>query len=369
LTTPCAQATVRAVKTTPTLRLALATTLALSAGCSSGGADGAGGAGGGSSSTTSPTSGAGPSSTTGTNGTSSSGTSSTGTGSTTTSSSTGTGGNTPGFGTIFTILLENHDYAEIVGSTNAPYINSLIAQYGLATDYMDSGTHPSLPNYLYLVSGDTQYIGIVDLDPTFFPFPKSADNLGHQMTAAGIKWRSYQEHAGGNCVLAANGNYAPKHDPFLYFDDIQNGPNGLCAETSVDYTKFAADLASGQYKYMWITPDLVSDGHNPTGDPVAALQASDAWLSTEVPKILASQAYQQNGVLFITWDEAEGRNGDSGDQVPMIVVSPKLKSAGYKSNTATSHASYLATVEEILGLPKLGAAANAPTLMEFFQLP
>src|SRR5262245_59552034 len=81
----------------------------------------------------------------------------------TASSSGAGGGGTMGFTTIFTILLENHDYNEIVGSADAPYINSLIAMGGLATNYMDSGTHPSLPNYLYLISGDTQYPGIIDV--------------------------------------------------------------------------------------------------------------------------------------------------------------------------------------------------------------
>src|SRR5262249_57154580 len=84
--------------------------------------------------------------------------------------------------TLFTILLENHDYKEIVGSADAPYINSLIAQGGLATNYFDSGTHPSLPNYLYLISGDTQYPGVIDVNPDWVPyFPSDADNLGNQM--------------------------------------------------------------------------------------------------------------------------------------------------------------------------------------------
>lgn len=271
---------------------------------------------------------------------------------------------------MFTIVLENHDYNEIVGSANAPYLNSLIAKYGLATNYMDSGTHPSLPNYLYMVSGATQYLGFIDLDPTFFPFPVNADNLGHQLTTAGIPWRSYQESMGTACKLSGSGNYAPKHDPFLYFANIQTAPGGLCAQTNVDYTQFAADLAAGTYRYMWITPNLVNDGHDPSLTPtdiVNALKQSDTWLSVEVPKILASSAYLNGGVLFITWDEAEGRNGDSPDQVPMIVISTKIKSAGFKSNTTHTHASYLATVEHIFGLPKLGAAATATDLMEFFQ--
>src|SRR5205823_3206939 len=94
--------------------------------------------------------------------------------------------------TIFTIVLENHDYAEIVGSSHAPYINSLIAQGALATSYKDTG-HPSLPNYLHMISGDNQYPGIIDLSPTFFPFPVDQPNLGTQLEAAHLKWRSYQE--------------------------------------------------------------------------------------------------------------------------------------------------------------------------------
>src|SRR5207302_11280412 len=113
-------------------------------------------------------------------------------------------------GTIFTIVLENHDYAEIVGSTNAPYINSLIAAGGLATSYKDTG-HPSLPNYLNMISGDNQYPGIIDVDPTFLWFPAKVANLGTQLEAAHIPWRSYQESIGTPCLLTASGNYAPKH--------------------------------------------------------------------------------------------------------------------------------------------------------------
>ena len=281
-----------------------------------------------------------------------------------------------GFTTIFTILLENHDYAEIVGSPDAPYINSLIADYGLATNYMDSGIHPSNPNYLELVSGATVYnsFGLVDCDPTgscgfgvFGTFPVDKDNLGNQLQQAGIPWRTYEESMGKACSLSGAGSYAPKHDPFLYFKDIQNGANNLCADTNVDYSQFAADLQAGTYRYMWITPNLTSDGHDPQFDPVSGLKVSDAWLKIEVAKIIASPVFQKGGILFITWDEAEGRNGDSKDQVPMIIVSPNIKMQGFQSNAAYSHASYLATVEDLFKLPRLGNAAGKPNMMEFFK--
>jgi phospholipase C len=286
--------------------------------------------------------------------------------STAASSGSGTGGS-GGFGTIFTILLENHDYDQVVGSADAPYINSLIGKYGLATNYQDSMLHPSLPNYLYLITGAKQYPGIIDLDPSGNGvFPKDADNLGNQLELAGIHWRSYQEDMGSPCNLDGNGLYEPKHNPFLYFDNIQNNA-ALCDDTNVDYSQFPADLAAGTYQYMWITPNMTNDGHDPSGDPKASLKQSDAWLASEVPKILASGAYQNNGVLFITWDEGTGILGTT-DHVAMIAVSTKLKSAGMKVATPLSHASYLRTIEDIFGISnKLGAAQNATSLMEFFS--
>src|SRR6185436_17245831 len=159
--------------------------------------------------------------------------------------------------------------------------------------------HPSLPNYLHMISGANQYPGFIDIDPTQIPFfPADAQNLGSQLQAAYIPWRSYQERMGTPCKLSGAGEYAPKHDPFLYFKDIQTGTNDLCANTNVDYSQFAADLAANTYRYMWITPNLENDGHDPTNDPVAGLRQADTWMSQEVPKILASDGFKANGVLF-----------------------------------------------------------------------
>jgi hypothetical protein len=224
-----------------------------------------------------------------------------------------------------------------------------------------------------MISGDPQYPGGIDMNPDWVGFPKDAANLGTQLEAAKIPWRAYNESMPSPCMLDEAKPYAPKHDPFLFFTDIQKGPDGLCAKRNVGLDSFAADLAAGTFRYMWITPNLTDDGHDPVDilgnaeTPVASLQASDAWLASHVPPIMNSAAFKAGGVLFITWDEAEGRNGDSTDQIPMIVVSPKIKSAGFKSNTAYSHKSYLATVEDILGLARLPTVQNEPSMIEFFR--
>ena len=267
--------------------------------------------------------------------------------------------------TIFTIVLENHDYAEIVGSSNAPYINSLIAMGALATNYKDTA-HPSLPNYLHMISGDNQYPGFIDIGPNQVPyFPAMKDNLGTQLEAAHVKWRSYQESMGTPCTLTDAGDYATKHDPFLYFTDMQ--AQSLCAEHNVDYSQFAADLATNTYQYMWITPNLTSDGHNPSTDPVAALKVSDTWMSNEVPKILDSEGFKNGGVLFITWDESEGRNGDDPDKIPMIMLSPKLKHARHDVGDRVHALELPRHNRGLLSLPRLATVTSAPAMMEFMN--
>jgi hypothetical protein len=307
----------------------------------------------------------------GTSGTMTSG----GTSGTTSGGTSGSSGAVPGALTIFTIVMENHDYAEIVGKpADAPFINSLIDDYALATNYDDSGVHPSLPNYLTMISGDPQFAGGSDPLPTASGFPKNVATLGTQLETAKIPWRSYQESMGTACNLknktTAAGNYGPKHDPFLYFTDMQ--VTALCTQRNVDYGSFAADLAAGTYRYMWITPNLTNDGHDPDpavgGVPAETLKTSDTWAKTTIEAIMASAVYQSNGVIFLTWDEAEGRSGaGSTDKVPMIVVSPKLKGAKLKSTTAYSHKSYLATIEDLLMLPRLPTVTNEPAMSEFFK--
>lgn len=268
--------------------------------------------------------------------------------------------------TVFTIVLENQDYAEVVGSANAPYLNSLIAQGTLATQYRDTN-HPSLPNYLHMISGADQYPGFLDIGPQQFPyFPANQPNLGSQLDAANIPWRSYQESMPAPCTLIDSGMFAPRHDPFLYFADQQMDA-AHCADKNVDYAQLATDLAANTYRYLWITPNLVNDGHDPQLDPVTGLHQCDAWLATEIPKLMASEAYQHGGIIFITWDEAEGRNNDDKDLIPMIVLTKGMPHPGTEVASAFDHGSYLATIEDLFHLPRLATVAATPNLMPMFQ--
>ncbi len=269
---------------------------------------------------------------------------------------------------VFLIVLENHNWSAIKGNPSAPYINdTLLPLAAHAENYMNPpGNHPSLPNYLWLEAGTN--FGITDDNDPYSNHQSASAHLTTLLTHAGISWKTYQENiAGTQCPLTASYPYAPKHNPFVYFDDVTGGNNtnsATCIAHVRPYTELTTDLQRGTVaRYNFITPNLCDDGHDwcaPYNDPV---KQTDTWLSQAVPAILRSQAYQDGGALFITWDEGEG--GSDGP-IGMIALSPYAKH-GYANAILYTHSSTLRTIEEIFGVgPMLGDAANATDLRDLF---
>jgi phospholipase C len=270
-------------------------------------------------------------------------------------------------GTVFTIVMENHDRAEILGSSAAPYINQLATANAVAAGYHDSFVHPSKPNYIWMVAG--QNFGILNNDdPGRGNVISATSHLADQIERAGLTWKTYQESMGAPCGLQSHDLYAVKHNPFAYFSDI-NGwdgqtfqPSQRCNDHIVDYSQLDADLASGQVPdYVFITPNMINDMHNGT------VADGDAWLSREVPKILASPAYLDGGVLFLLWDEGSNQSDDP----PFIAVSPSAQH-GFVSHATYDTSAFLKTTQTILGLELLpcGETPEAvPVMSDLFSVP
>lgn len=253
-------------------------------------------------------------------------------------------------GHVFVILMENRDETSVLGKPDAPYINQLAAQYATADHYY-AIRHPSLPNYLALIGGDT--FG-VDSDCT--DCFQSAPNLIDALEAKGKTWKSYQEDMPKPCFLGeGTANYALKHDPFLYFTDIRTNP-ARCNRV-VPLTQFDTDLASGNAPdFTWITPNLIHDMHD------GSVADGDTWLATFVPKILQSAAWKEQGELIIVWDEGEGNAGccgvATGGRVPMLVITPNGPK-GYHITPPLTHYSLLRTIEDQWGLMRIGHSGDA----------
>lgn len=260
-------------------------------------------------------------------------------------------------GTVFTIVFENEAATDVFGS-EAPFFTQLSKTYGLATAYTSS-THPSLPNYIMLTSGSTNGI-INDNDPTANPPLQTHDNLAYQLDSKKVMWRAYMESMGEPCKMSSSGTYSAHHDPFLYYTDVTQG--GACAQHVVDFDQnFDADLASGLYKFMWITPNMCDDMHN------CSASVADAWLEKTVTKIMAADAYKNGGAIFVLFDEGSSRAPGATAALPTIVISPNLASAPIQLNTAYDHRSYLATVEDIFGLGRIATTQNATPMSDFFK--
>jgi hypothetical protein len=272
--------------------------------------------------------------------------------------------------TVFIIVMENHNWADIKGNRAAPYLNgTLLPQAAHAEQYFNPpGLHPSLPNYLWLEAGTN--FGVRDDSPPAVHHQATTEHLVTQLDRAGISWKAYQEDISGtSCPLTATGRYAPKHNPMIYFDDVTGGntpQSAYCIAHERPYTELAGGLARDSVaRYNFITPNLCDDMHDTCGLGQNAITQGDNWLASEVPKILASAAFQRGGVLFITWDEGEGRDGPIG----LLVLSPFAR-AGYQNSVHYTHSSLLATVQEIFGVgPLLGDAANATDLSDLFTVP
>jgi phospholipase C len=266
-------------------------------------------------------------------------------------------------GTVFTIVMENKSYGEIMGNPQAPYLNQLMKSNAVAAGYHDSYVHPSEPNYIWMVAG--QNFGILnDDDPNAGNVIMSQSHLADQLEAAGMSWKAYQEGMGAPCGLKSHGLYAVKHNPFMYFADI-NGWNGTtfepgprCAEHVVDYSQLDADIAAGKVPdYVFITPNMRNDMHDGT------IADGDKWLAAEVPKILASDAYKNGGALFILWDEGSSQ----GDDPPFIAISPNVK-PGFVSQANYDTSSFLLTVQTMLGVEPLPCAVKPETVTAMSDL-
>jgi phosphatidylinositol-3-phosphatase len=251
--------------------------------------------------------------------------------------------------TIFTIPMENHSYSQIIGNPACPYMNQLAQQYASATNYR-SPYHPSLPNYLIMTSGSSQ--GVTDDLYHLIDAP----NVFSQMDDAGIPWRSYSESMGSPCRTSDGSLYASRHNPAVYFQSVTGKPD-VCANRVVDMSNLWGDLAANAVRYAWITPNLQDDMHD--GTPAAA----DSWLQGILPQIMQSPGYLNGGVVFIIWDEGD-ESGASADpnQLPAIVVAPNIVGAPLSDPTPYDHRSYLAAVQDLMGLARLPTTAGVNSM-------
>ena len=249
----------------------------------------------------------------------------------------------PRFEHVLVVVLENQAQAQVIGSRHAPRLNALAKRYAVLSRY--SGVaHPSLPNYLALISGSTH--GIRNDCTTCVV---SGRNLADTLEHANLDWKAYAEglpRVGFTGAYA--GLYAKKHMPFLHFRDVLGNP--ARRRLVVPLGQFSRDLAGGLLPaFSLIVPNLCHDMHS---CPVAT---GDAWLGRFLSPLLRSSKLVRS-VVFVVTDETSGARPNG--VVPALALGP-LVVPGSKYSAPTSHYGLLRTIEDAWGLPRLGRSAQA----------
>jgi len=243
---------------------------------------------------------------------------------------------------VLMVLMENTSYEQIVGNASMPFVNAQVAANGSVstTDL----SHPSLPNYLGLVSGSIQN-NPPDTTPQdgTYAGPQFTDSLA----SAGIAWKAYMEDMPVACDLTDQfgpANYDVNHNPFMYFNSVRNNP-AQC-NRDVPYPQLTADLNAGTAPpFIWVSPNIINDMHN--GTPAQG----DAFLQGLVNQVKASSWWTgtPGSRIVITWDE-----GASTEQVLTLVIG---SAHGTAANGGNEYGT-LRGLEEAYGVPLLGSSAS-----------
>jgi len=328
---------------------------------------------------------------------------------------------------VFIIVLENEGFDTTFGANSpALYLAHELAPKGLLlTQYYGIG-HFSLDNYIAMISGQgpnsyTQddcfaYYDFQPLTKELGPdgqalgagcvYPDTVLTLANQLEAKHLSWKGYMEDMNENCEHPAIGQrdnhikaskesqYATRHNPFVYFHAIIDHPS--CTENVVPLTQLGGDLVSAAKtpNLAFITPNLCHDGHDKASDLCEGghLVSADRFLRPLVTRIMNSPAYRQDGMLLITFDEADveirdrkvvpngtdagsccdeptgpntvapGRTGPGGGRTGTLILSPFVKPG--RDDQPYNHYALLRSLEDLFGLNYLGFAAQ-PGLKSF----
>ncbi|HLW55563.1 MAG TPA: alkaline phosphatase family protein [Candidatus Angelobacter sp.] len=266
---------------------------------------------------------------------------------------------------VVLVVLENHSFNEVIGSSSMPYLNALASQHALATNYF-ADAHPSLTDYFLLTTGlpetiDNNFAGTV-----------TDDNMVRALTGSNKTWRAYME--GLPSVGYAGDDvwpYLKHHDPFVYLSDVLSST--AMSANVVPVTQLSADLSSGTLQnFSFVAPDAENDAHScpgnaPTCPDTDKLVRADNWLKNNIDPLINSPAFG-NGVVIITWDEGDVTDiASGGGQVATVLVGPHVKT-GFRSVTFYDHESTLRLILDLLHVSDHpGASAFAPSMGEFFQ--
>lgn len=235
---------------------------------------------------------------------------------------------------IVIFILENKDFSQIIGNPQAPFLNALAKNNMLMTNY-HAMTHPSLPNYMELISGSSKTSHSDDPSQRF-----AVSTVVDKLESKGFTVSGYFEgmpYAGfrGDRYPLRRPIYVQKHNPFMLVPSLRGDPKRASFDRPLK--DLDAELKRGHLPYLsYIVPGLCHDMHGgsacKSNRTSSLIGAGDSFMAKWVPKVMASEDFKKGGVIFIVWDEGSGffhhpflrqRFPGKGGRVPLICVTSR----------------------------------------------
>ena len=266
----------------------------------------------------------------------------------------------PVYDHVVIVVEENKDYDQIVGNKKAPYINDVLIKEGANLTKMYGEEHHSQGNYFWLFSGSNQKVGFVDEVPHT---AINASNLGSELIRTGHSFKGYSEGLPETgSVVARQGLYARKHNPWISFTNL---PNGKTAADSSNL-RFPQDFPSNYNDLptvAFVIPNLIDDMHD--GKLPGAIAAGDRWLKKNIDGYY-QWAKQHNSLLILTFDESDeftitggltnpgDKNPDKRNRIVTILAGAHIRPGNYPEENGVTHVNVLRTLEAMYKLDRSG---------------
>jgi hypothetical protein len=254
---------------------------------------------------------------------------------------------------VWVFVMENHSLGQILGNPQAPFLNRMARRHRVAMEFF-APAHPSLPNYLAMISGSTHGCGSDHCSGGI-----GGPTLAAQLARAGLGWRGYFEglprrgYTGGD-----RGAYVRHHNPFVYFSSVTSNAR---QRRHIERLRALRRSLRHPPAFSLVVPSNAHNMHD------GSVRTGDRWLSRWVTRVMRSHAYRRNGTIMIVWDE--GHNDRSGcclpqihgGRIPFFIITRNPVSHHRLWHPRTTY-SLLSTLERGFRLPRLGFAALARPL-------
>jgi hypothetical protein len=306
---------------------------------------------------------------------------------------------------VFVVSVASSGYDASFGATpQMPYLATMLRPQGVLLSGYSLLDTASLPNSIAAISGQPPNPQTKTDCPTWTEFPSGSKANGKgvvagsgcvypvetltfadQLIGARLRWHGYMESMvdetgkADTCIhpepdtaeVPALGGYSARLNPFAYFHSLLD--LGDCSENDVPMTELEKDLRKVETtpNYSYVSPNLCNagiSGQCPAGAPDGAA-AADAFLATVVPKILASPAYKEDGLLIVTFNQVNPAPIDPAAGLPAppgadplkvgALLASRFAAPGATDAVAYDPYSLLASTEDLFGLSRLGNAAGA----------